>query len=76
MKKQASFPELDYPAKKKVRRREILTAHVHSKRRSKEVLRLFQESVSFPGETILINLEGNNSRFGRKFSWMRGARIL
>ncbi|MBS0370944.1 MAG: M48 family metalloprotease [Proteobacteria bacterium] len=49
---------------------------LHNERRAREVLRLIQESVSFPGETILINLEGNNSRFGRKFSWMRGARIL
>lgn len=49
---------------------------LHSDSRAKEVLRLIQESVSFPGETILIDLEGNNSQFGRKFSWMRGARIL
>jgi Zn-dependent protease with chaperone function len=49
---------------------------LHSQRRSAEVLQRIQESVPFPGETILINVEGENYRFGRKFRWMRKARIL
>jgi Zn-dependent protease with chaperone function len=49
---------------------------LHSKRRAMEVLRQIQESVPFPGETLIINVEGGNYRFGRKFRWMRGARIL
>ena len=49
---------------------------LHSKQRAREVLRQIQESVRFPGETILINVEGDNYRFGRKFQWMRGAKVL
>jgi hypothetical protein len=49
---------------------------LHSKRRAMEVLRQIQESVPFPGETLIINVEGANYRFRRKFRWMRGARIL
>jgi Zn-dependent protease with chaperone function len=49
---------------------------LHRKRRVKEVLAKIQESVSFPGETIIINVDGPNHRFDRKFWWMRGARLL
>jgi hypothetical protein len=48
----------------------------HAKRRAAEVLARIQETVSFPGETLIINVEGENYRFGRKFRWMRGSRIL
>lgn len=48
----------------------------HSKKRVSEILQQIQEAVEFPGETILINVDGDNYRFGRKFHWMRGARIL
>lgn len=49
---------------------------LHSKRRAQEVLRQIQESVRFPGETMIINVDGANYRFDRKFRWMRGARLL
>ena len=52
------------------------TFQLHDKRCAAEVLAKLRESVQFPGETLVINVEGNNSRFGRKFYWMRGARIL
>jgi hypothetical protein len=48
----------------------------HSKKRAAEVLQRIQEAVQFPGETMIINVDGDNYRFGRKFRWMRGARIL
>jgi hypothetical protein len=43
---------------------------------AQEVTRAIQDSVRFPGETLIISVEGENVRFGRKFRWMRGARIL
>lgn len=49
---------------------------LHSKRRAAEVSAQIQKGVAFPGETFIINVEGNNYRFGRKFYWMKGARIL
>jgi len=48
----------------------------HSKKRAGEVLARIQKAVQFPGETMILNVEGDNYRFGRKFKWMRGARIL
>jgi Zn-dependent protease with chaperone function len=45
-------------------------------RRAAEVLRGIQTGVSFAGETLIINVEGGNYRFGRKLRWMRGSRIL
>lgn len=33
-------------------------------------------SVHFPGEAMVISVEGRNYRFGRKFRFMRGARVL
>lgn len=38
--------------------------------------RRIRESVQFPGETMIISVEGGNSAFGRKFRWMRGSRIV
>lgn len=49
---------------------------LHTKRRVADVLQKIQASVRFPGETLIINVEGGNYRFGRKFWWMGGARIL
>jgi len=49
---------------------------LHTKRRVAEMLLAIQTSVRFPGETLIINVDGGNYRFGRKFRWMRGARIL
>lgn len=49
---------------------------LHRRGRAREVLRQIQESVRFPGETLIICLEGGNHRFGRKFGRIHGARIL
>lgn len=46
------------------------------KRRVADVMAQIQATVRFPGETLIINVEGDNYRFGRKLAWMRGARIL
>lgn len=40
------------------------------------VLNRIQETVQFPGETLILNVEGGNAAFGRKFRWMRGSRIV
>ena len=40
------------------------------------VLRRIQESVSFPGETLILSIERENAAFRRKFVWMRGSRIV
>lgn len=47
-----------------------------SKKRAAAALQAIQEGVQFPGETLILNVEGGNYRFGRKFAWMRGSRIL
>jgi Zn-dependent protease with chaperone function len=49
---------------------------LYRERRVKEVLGKIQESVTFPGETIIINVDGPNYQFDRKFWWMRGAKLL
>jgi Zn-dependent protease with chaperone function len=49
---------------------------LHSKRRAQEVLREIKELECFPGETIIVNVEGDNYRFGRKLRWRYGARIV
>ena len=45
-------------------------------RRVAEVVRAIQSGVSFVGETLIINVDGASNRFGRKFRWMRGSRIV
>jgi len=40
------------------------------------VLERIHQAVTWPGETLIISVEGENYRFGRKFRWMRGSRIL
>lgn len=44
--------------------------------RAADVLRQIQQTVQFPGETVIISVQGENYRFGRKFRWIRGARII
>ena len=44
--------------------------------RAAEVQQRIGETVTWPGETLILNLEGDNYRFGRKLRWMRGSRIL
>lgn len=46
------------------------------KKRAAAVMQAIQEQVQFPGETLIVNVEGENYRFGRKFAWMRGSRVL
>jgi Zn-dependent protease with chaperone function len=46
------------------------------KKRAAAVMQAIQERVQFPGETLIVNVEGENYRFGRKFAWMRGSRVL
>ncbi len=49
---------------------------LYNKRRVSEALAEIKNTVQLPGETLILNVEGKNYRFGRKFFWMRGARIL
>jgi Zn-dependent protease with chaperone function len=46
------------------------------KRRASEVQQRLTQGVRYPGETLILNVEGENYRFGRKLRWMRGSRIL
>ncbi len=47
-----------------------------AKRRRAEVQKQVLNEVNFPGQTLVFSVEGSNYRFGRKFRWMRGSRIL
>jgi len=49
---------------------------LRAKRLRTEVQQRVLNEVSFPGETMVLSVEGDNYRFGRKFRWMRGSRIL
>jgi Zn-dependent protease with chaperone function len=46
------------------------------KRRAAEVQQRIHDAVSWPGETLILNVEGQNYRFGQKLRWMRGSRIV
>jgi len=48
----------------------------HRSRRAAQVQRQVAETVQFPGETLILNVEGVNSGIGRDLQWMDGARIL
>ena len=48
----------------------------HSARRANEVTRRIRQTVEFPGDTIVISVEGKNYRFGRAFRRMRWATIV
>ena len=52
------------------------TAVFRSKLREAEVLKAIQHDVQFPGETMIVCLEGRNYWLDRKFRFMRGSRIL
>jgi hypothetical protein len=76
-----------YFVKKRVRYLQHATCYVlgyrvtawyqlHNKARAQEVLRGIKESIRFPGETLIMNVEGPYSQFGRRFRWMRGARVV
>jgi hypothetical protein len=39
------------------------------------VARHIRKGVQFPGETMILSVEGKNSAFARKFRWMRDSRI-
>ncbi len=47
-----------------------------NKKRIAEVLEQIKEKVTFPGETLILSVENQNYRFGRKFRWARGSRII
>lgn len=49
---------------------------LHSSDRSSAALRAIQAQVAFPGETILVGVDGSNARFGRKFKKVRGSRLI
>lgn len=34
------------------------------------------KTVQFPHETLIVCVEGNNARFGRKWRWMQGSRVV
>ena len=47
-----------------------------SKRKAAIVMMRVKEAVSFPGETILVNIERGNARFERKFMGVDDSRIV
>lgn len=46
------------------------------KRRATETQQAILARVRFPGDFLVLSVEGENYRFGRKFRWMSGSRIL
>lgn len=51
-------------------------ARIRTRGRAAAVQRELTQAVRYPGETLILNVEGDNYRFGRKLRWMRGARIV
>lgn len=49
---------------------------LHGERRASEILEQIQRKVTYPEQTVFVNLDGANRRFAMKFFWLRGARIL
>jgi Zn-dependent protease with chaperone function len=49
---------------------------LHRQSRAAQVLEQIHAGVTWPGETLILHVEGDNYRFGRKFAWMRGSRIV
>lgn len=47
-----------------------------SRRRATEAQNAILATIRFPGEFLVLSVEGENYRFGRKFRFMRGSRIL
>lgn len=50
--------------------------HLPSRKRVPAVLAAIQKQVSLPKYTQVMTVDGDNYRLGRKFYWMRGARIV
>lgn len=49
---------------------------LHSQKRVNEVLIKIQQHIELPPGTLILNVDGDHYRFGRKFYWMRGARVI
>ncbi|HSB49045.1 MAG TPA: M48 family metalloprotease [Burkholderiales bacterium] len=49
---------------------------LHSNKRAAAVQQAILEQVNFPGETLIINVEGGNARFARKLRRVARSRIL
>ena len=45
-------------------------------KRATEVLQAIHQSVQFPGEALIVNVESVNARFRRRFRKIQGARIV
>lgn len=48
---------------------------LRAKKLREEVQQRIVDDVEFPGQALIISVEGDNYKFGRKFRWMRGTRI-
>lgn len=49
---------------------------LNRKRRGTAAQQRMSETLTAPGEMLIINLAGENGSFRRKFAWMRGSRIV
>lgn len=49
---------------------------IYRRERIETALQQVRERVPFPGETIIVCIDGDNYRFGRKLRCRRGARIV
>lgn len=47
----------------------------YRKKRAQRVMELLQEELRTPGETLLLCVDGSNSRFLHKLRWKRGTRV-
>jgi Zn-dependent protease with chaperone function len=76
-----------YLVKKRVRHFADRSCHVlgysatgwwqwHRKQRAGQAMQRIKAAIRFPGEALIVCVDGENYRFGRKFRWMRGARIF
>lgn len=50
--------------------------HTYDPDRTAAILAEIRSTVHFPGETLVMSIEGENSWLGYRLFWMRGARIL
>ncbi len=50
--------------------------YCQNNRRASAVLEQIREKANFSGEPLIVNVEGDNYRFGHKFRWMRESRIV
>lgn len=49
---------------------------LHNKQRVADALARIQQIADLPEGTVILSVDGDNYRFGRKFFWKRGARIV